>query len=41
MFDNQTELVEERRNNAIIIKECCIKFFVTFLLRNKKSIINK
>ena len=41
MFDNQTELVEERRNNNITIKEYCIRFFVTLLLRNKKFIINK
>jgi len=41
MFNNQIELIEERRNDIITIKEGYIKFFITLLLKNKKPVINK
>jgi len=37
MFDKKTELVEKRGNDAITTKKVYIWFFITLLLRNKKT----
>ena len=41
MFNNQTKLTQNERNNIITAKEKQIGFFQRFFLRNKESIIYK
>jgi len=39
MFIDETKLIKEKRNNVVTVKNICVRFFVTFFLRNKKFIV--
>jgi len=41
MFNDETKLIKEEKDNVVTVKNICVRFFVTFFLRNKKSIVYK